>query len=124
MIGEREEVLVALDWTDFDHDGHTMLALHLVSGHGRVTPLLWKTVEKATLKGRRTGYGDEVQRRFREVLPEGVRMTVLADRGFFDHRLLELLDGELDFGYVLRLKGNVQVTSAVGECRPALERSG
>lgn len=121
VIGEREEVLVALDWTDFDHDGHTTLALHLVSGHGRATPLVWKTVEKATLKGRRAGYEDEVLRRFREVVPKGVRVTVLADRGFFDHRLLMLLDGELDFGYVLRFKGNVTVTSKGGESRAAAD---
>ena len=121
VIGERQEILVALDWTDFDHDGHTTLALHLVSGHGRATPLIWKTVENATLKGRRANYEDEVLGRLREVVPAGVRVTVLADRGFFDHRLLALLDGELDFGYVLRFKGNVQVTSAAGECRAAVE---
>jgi len=121
VVGEREEILVALDWTDFDHDGHTCLALHLVSAHGRATPLIWKTVEKATLKGRRASYEDEVLRRFREVVPEATRVTVLADRGFFDHRLLELLDGELDFGYVLRFKGNVLVTTAGGECRPAAQ---
>ena len=35
-----------MDWTDFDADDHTTLALHRVTGHGRATPLLWLTVGK------------------------------------------------------------------------------
>src|SRR5271155_2315739 len=44
QIGERRDVLVAMDWTDFDHDDQATLALHLVTGHGRAAPLLWLTV--------------------------------------------------------------------------------
>jgi hypothetical protein len=35
QIGERRDILVAMDWTDFDHDGQSTLALSLVTGHGR-----------------------------------------------------------------------------------------
>jgi hypothetical protein len=38
-LGERKEALVALDWTDFDADNQTTLSMHLVSKHGRATPL-------------------------------------------------------------------------------------
>ena len=47
VVGERREIVVAMDWTDFDADNQSTLALHLVTRHGRATPLLWLTVDKA-----------------------------------------------------------------------------
>jgi hypothetical protein len=32
QVGERREILMAMDWTDFDHDDQSMLALHLITG--------------------------------------------------------------------------------------------
>lgn len=49
VVGAREDVQVALDWTDFDADDHTTIALYLLTSHGRATPLLWRTVTKSTL---------------------------------------------------------------------------
>jgi hypothetical protein len=43
LIGARKEIVVAMVWTDFDRDGQATLALNLVTGHGRATPLLWVT---------------------------------------------------------------------------------
>lgn len=86
VLGERKAMVVALDWTDFSADGQATIALHCVTSHGRATPLLWKTVEQATLKGRRNAYEDELLERLREVLPPDVQVTVLADRGFGDHK--------------------------------------
>ena len=43
VVGQRKSIVVAMDWTDFDADDQTTLALHLVTGHGRATPLLWLT---------------------------------------------------------------------------------
>ena len=40
VIGARKEIVVALDWTNFDADGHVTLALNLVTRHGRAIPLL------------------------------------------------------------------------------------
>jgi hypothetical protein len=33
QIGERQDILVAMDWTDFDHDDQAALVLSLVTGH-------------------------------------------------------------------------------------------
>jgi hypothetical protein len=121
LIGQRQEVLVALDWTDFEADGQTTIALHLITGHGRATPLLWKTVQKSTLKHHRNDYEDELLQRFKDVVPAGVKVTVLADRGFGDHKLFEFLQESLGFDYVIRIRGNIGVTSADGECRPAAD---
>lgn len=121
VIGARTAVVVALDWTSFARDGHETLVLSLLTRHGRATPLLWRTVEAATLKGRQTAYEDELLCRFHDILPAGVGVTVVADRGFADCKLLRLLSEELGFGYVVRLRGQYYVTNARGERRKAAQ---
>ena len=46
QIGTAQDILVAMDWTDFDHDGQSTLVLSLVTSHGRAAPLIWLTVWK------------------------------------------------------------------------------
>jgi hypothetical protein len=119
VIGLRTSIVVALDWTEFDADGQSTIALHLVTTHGRATPLIWKTVKKSKLKNRRNDYEDALLVQFKEILPPGVQVKILADRGFSDHKLLEFLPNELGFSYVIRLRSNITVTSASGEQRTA-----
>src|SRR3954449_4801247 len=121
MVGSRTDIVVAMDWTDFDADGH--LALKLVTRHGRATPLVWLSVFKDELTDARNAYEDASLRRLAEVLPDGVRATLLADRGFADTKLFGFL-GELGFDYVIRLKGNTKVGAADGTTRPAAEGQG
>ena len=40
VIGARKEIVVAMDWTDFDKDKQTTICINLVTSHGRATPLL------------------------------------------------------------------------------------
>jgi hypothetical protein len=82
QIGERRDILVAMDWTDFDHDDQATLALHLVTGHGRATPLLWLSIWKDELKDQRNDFEDACLRRLADLVPPGCRVTILADRGF------------------------------------------
>ena len=119
VIGPRTEIWVALDWTEFDHDNHSTLMLSLITRHGRATPLLWKSVRKSTLKGRRNDYEDRLLLRFKQVLPEGVRVTLLADRGFGDQKLFHFLRETLGFEFIIRIRGNITVTSQAGESRLA-----
>src|SRR5690349_24819130 len=35
LVGSRKDIVVAMDWTDFDADDQTTLALNLVTEHGR-----------------------------------------------------------------------------------------
>ena len=46
IIGGRKEIVVAMDWTDFDHDKQATLQITLVTSHGRATSLFWKIVSK------------------------------------------------------------------------------
>jgi len=119
VVGDRPEVVTALDWTDFDQDDQSAIVLSMITSHGRATPLLWKTVTKSELKGWRNEHEDVLLERFREVLPDGVRVTVLADRGFGDQALYELLNDQLGFDFIVRFRGVVKVTSATGETRAA-----
>jgi hypothetical protein len=120
QIGARQDILVAMDWTNFDHDDQATLALHLVTGHGRALPLMWITVWKDELKDQRNDFEDVCLRRLAELVPSGCRVTVLADRGFGDQKLFAFL-GELGFGYVIRFRGNIHVTDADGTTKPAAE---
>ncbi len=119
VIGPRREIVLALDWTEFDHDNHATIALNMITRHGRATPLLWKSVSKSTLKNHRNEYEDELLRRLKEVVPAGVKVTVLADRGFGDQKLFEFLRHTLGFEFIIRIRGNITVTSAKGESKPA-----
>lgn len=121
VVGPRPEIMVALDWTEFDADNQSTIALYLVTKHGRATPLLWKTVVKSEMKGWRNEHEDVLLERFREVLPEGVKVTVLADRGFGDQALYELLKGQLGLDFVVRFRGIVKVTDEHGVTKTANE---
>ena len=126
---------MAMDWTDFDADDQATLVLSLVTGHGRATPLLWLSVLKDELKDQRNDFEDLCLGRLAAVLPGGVKVTLLADRGFGDTKLFEYL-GTLGFDYVIRFRGNIPAQSncfvaawqlATAKCaRPAngLERAG
>jgi len=120
QIGVRRDVLIAMDWTEFDRDGQATLALHLVTGHGRAAPLLWLSVWKDELSGRRNDYEDACLARLKELASPGCAVTILADRGFGDSKLFAHL-AELGFGYVIRFRGDIRVTDAAGESRPAAE---
>ena len=120
QIGTAQDILVAMDWTDFDHDGQSTLVLSLVTSHGRAAPLIWLTVWKEEIATRRNDYEDACLRRLAETIPPDCRVTILADRGFGDQKLFAFLT-ELDFAYIIRFRGNIQVTDATGETRRAAD---
>jgi Transposase DDE domain len=109
VVTARSEVVVALDWTEFDGDDQTTIAMYLVTSHGRATPLLWKTVKKSALKDHRSDYEWELIERLHEILPTTVDVTLLADRGFADQKLFSALD-TLGWQYVIRFRQIIKVT--------------
>ena len=121
VVGQRPSIVVAMDWTDFDADNQATIMLSLVSKHGRSTPLLWLTVDKATLKNHRNAYEYRVLEQLAEALPADVNVLIVADRGFGDQKLYRFLTEELKFDYLIRFRGNIAVTSAEGETRPAAD---
>ena len=120
QVGACRDILVAMDWTDFDHDGQSTLVLSLVTGHGRAAPLIWLSGWKEEIATRRNDYEDACLVRLAETVPPGCRVTILADRGFGDQKLFAFL-GTLGFGYVIRFRGNIRVADATGETKLAAE---
>lgn len=121
VIGSRKEIKVTMDWTDFAPDSQATIHLNLVTSHGRATPLLWKTVFKDGLKNNRNNQEDEILVRLKEALPEDVKVTILADRGFFDIKLFSFLKEELHFNYSIRVRNNTHITDSKGESKNASE---
>ena len=117
-IGASRDLVIAMDWTEFDADDQSTLVLSLVTRHGRAQPLLWLSVFKAELAGKRNDIEDSCLVRLKQSLPEGTKVTILADRGFGDVKLFGFLK-ELCFGYVIRFRGDTYVTAANGETRCA-----
>jgi len=120
VVGPRKELVVALDWTEFDADKQATICLYLVTSHGRATPLVWKSVEKATLEGKRNSHEDDVIDRLSVALPKDVELTLLADRGFGDQKRYEHLK-LLGWDYVIRFRECILVTDAAGTTLAASE---
>jgi hypothetical protein len=119
VVGPRTSINVAMDWTEFDADGQATLMLSLLTRHGRATPLVWLTVDKASLKDRRNAYEYQALVRLADALPADIKVCIVADRGFGDQKLYRVLTEELAFDYVIRFRGNITVTAASGEVRTA-----
>lgn len=120
VVGVRTEVIVALDWTEFDDDDHATLCAYAVTRHGRATPLIWKTHRKSEMEGHRTEWEHDLVQQFHAAIPPNVAITLLADRGFGDQKLYELLT-LLGWDYVIRFRGCIHVENAARETKPASE---
>lgn len=121
LISGRSEIVVAVDWTEFASNAQSTVAVSMITDHGRATPLMWLTVASKKLKKRRSQFEDRVLWRLRLAVPEQVRVTVLADRGFADTGLFWMLKEKMRFDYVIRFKAGTFVESSDGDARPAGE---
>jgi hypothetical protein len=120
VVGVRTELIVALDWTEFDDDDHVTLCAYAVTRHGRATPLIWRTYKKSDLEGHRTQWEHDLVEQLHRGMSRNVAIILLADRGFGDQKLYELLSF-LGWDYVIRFRGGILVQNADGEVRPANE---
>jgi len=121
VVGDRREAFVAMDWTQYSVNDQATVTLSVVTTQGRATPLVWKTVSKAGLKGKRNGYEDDVLRQLREILGPDVKATVLGDRAFRDVELYEMLQKRLGWDFIIRFRGVIEVVVREGEVRRASE---
>ena len=121
VMGAREDVFVALDWTEFDADDHSTIALYLITSHGRATPLMWRTVRKSTIEGWRNDHEDDLLALFARLRPTHTkRATILADRGFGDQKLYPFLVS-LGLDFIVRFRGIINVEAPDGQSRPAAQ---
>jgi len=120
VIGPRKEIMLALDWTDFEADDHSTLCAYVVTTHGRATPLYWKTAKKSELTdGLRTETEFALIDQLSRAIPPEVAITLLADRGFGNQVLYQNLE-LLGWDYVIRFRGCILVEHD-GVSKPASE---
>ena len=121
VAGERRCVVLTMDWTEYGLHGQNRLAINLVTRHGRATPLLWKTVLSADLKGRMSQLEMGLLQVLKAVLPASTKQVIiLADRGFGDVDLYDHIS-DLGFDFVIRFRGCISVTAPDGRSAPASE---
>jgi hypothetical protein len=118
VVAVRKQIVVAMDWTEFDDDDHSTLCAYLVTSHGRATPLVWQTVLKSELRGKRTEIEHAMVERLHGWLDADIEVELLADRGFGDQKLYALL-GLYGWDFTIRFRGNIRVENANGEVRSA-----
>ena len=104
VVGVRKHIVVSMDWTDFDKDDQTTLAISLIMRHGRAIPLVWLTARKSELKDRQTLYERTAVQMLKEALPEDVRVTLLADRGFGNTLLFDHLRDLSGVDFIIRFR--------------------
>ncbi len=98
-------LLVAFDWTDL-RSFHTLMAAAVM--RGRAVPLLWATYTKWKLAKSQNNLEEGFLWLLRDLIPPGVPVILLADRGFGRTELARLCR-QLDFRYVVRIKPDVWV---------------
>jgi transposase len=119
-IGERKEIILAMDWTDFALDDQTTLSIQMLTTHGRSTPLLWKTYRKSTLRDHQRQYENELLDHLKKHVPCDVKVTIVADRGFASEMVYESIISR-GFDYIIRFKGWTYVESNSGTNKKAKE---
>ena len=120
LVGARREIVVAMDWTDFDADNQLDAgpASRHPSRPNYAAPLADR--RQGRIEGPAQRFRGPVPARLKALLPQGVATTILADRGFGDVKLFEFLES-LGFQYVIRFRGNIHVSAADGETRLAAD---
>jgi len=118
LVQVRSQIIVSLDWTDYDKDDHCTLALNLITNHGRATPMLWKTYNKSKLKNHRSECERDLLNQLKILLPSScIQVIILADRGFGDVRFYDFIRS-IGFHFIIRFKCNIYM-NVNGVMRPA-----
>jgi len=100
-------LLVALDWVDIK--GYQTLVASAVL-KGRSTPLCWASCEGHTYDGQRSrnAFEESLLLVLRSMVPAGVKVILLADRGFGRAALAAFLRRQ-GFSYLIRIQPKVTV---------------
>jgi hypothetical protein len=78
---------------------------------GRAIPMIWRVLDHGSSSVKFIVYQDLLDKAC-SVLPVGVKIVFLADRGFVDYQLLRYLKTELGWHYQIRVKSSCWVYRA------------
>ena len=101
----KKRLLVSFDWTEF-RDFHTLMAAACIKG--RAVPLLWASYAEWKFFRSQNSLEEGLLRLLRTVIPETIRVVILADRGFGRAEWAAVCQ-ELSFDYLVRIKPKVTV---------------
>lgn len=99
-------LVVALDWVEV-RDFHALVAAAVVEG--RSVPLLWHSYPEWELTKSQNNLEEGLIRLLRSLVPDRVRIILLADRGFGRTELARALLGLTNVSFVIRIKPQVRV---------------
>jgi len=102
----KKALLVALDWTEIGVL-HTLMAAAVLGG--RAIPLVWASYTEGQLYRSQNSYEEGLLRLLVSMLPAGVKVIVLADRGFGRTELARTCQ-DLGVRFLIRIKPDVCVT--------------
>ena len=119
-IGDQKEIVINLDWTDFEADDHVTLVAATQTGQGRAQALLWKTYKKSELKSNQNKHQKEFLTNLQKMIPKEVKATIVADRGFGSIETYQTLI-DLKFEYIIRFKQNIHIAHGNHAAKPASE---
>ncbi len=101
----KKPLLVALDWVEV-RTFHTLMAAAV--RRGRAVPLLWASYPEWVLFRSQNSLEEGLLRLLRSLVPAGVRVIVLADRGFGRAELAKTCR-QIGVSFVFRIKPDVRV---------------
>ena len=106
----KKKLLISFDWTDIKRF-QTLVAS--VVFKGRSVPVCWASCTKHIDDGHRSrnAFEESLLLTLRSMIPQSVRVILLADRGFGRTELARFCQHH-GFHYVIRIQPNVQVSSA------------
>lgn len=99
-------LVVALDWVEV-RDPHTPVAAAVVGG--RSIPPVWHSYPEWELTESQNNLEEGLIRLLRSLVPDRVRIILLADRGFGRTELARTLLGLVNVSFVIRTKPQVKV---------------
>lgn len=104
--GRRQPLVVALDWVEV-RSFHTLVAAAVAGG--RSVPLLWASYPEWELYKSQNNLEEGLIRLLRTLVPDRVRILLLADRGFGRAERARTLAGLVNVSFVIRIKPQVMV---------------
>jgi hypothetical protein len=99
-------LVVALDWVEV-RSLHTLVAAAVVEG--RSVPLVWHSYPEWELHKSQNNLEEGLIRLLRSLVPDRVRIVLLADRGFGRAELARTLSGLTNVSFVIRVQPKVTV---------------
>ena len=103
----KKRLVVAFDWSEF-RQFHTLALVAVFKG--RAVPLLWASYLEGELYKSQNNLEEGLLRLLRQLLPEGVKIILLADRGFGRTELARVCQ-QLGFHYIIRITPEVWICS-------------